>query len=103
MNEPITIVDRGRGPQLSSSRITVLDVFYYLHRGYDYDFIHRAMPSLSQEDFNAVAGKKMGHSCFHMKTRMSHFFHPWAAHLTAEAHRPPPRPDRLTRMVTAFS
>ena len=54
MKTDIQIVDRGRGPQLSTSRLTVLDVFYYLHRGYDFDFIHRAIPSLSREEFDAV-------------------------------------------------
>lgn len=54
MKTDIQIVDRGRGPQLSTSRLTVLDVFYYLYRGYDFDFIHRAMPSLSREEFDAV-------------------------------------------------
>ena len=34
--------------------MTVLDVFYYLHRGYDFEFIHRAMPSLTREQFDAV-------------------------------------------------
>src|SRR5207248_564481 len=37
MKPTIEIVDRGCGPQLSASRITVMDVFYYLHRGYDFD------------------------------------------------------------------
>lgn len=50
----VQIVDRGRGPQLTTSRITVLDVFYYLHRGYDFDFIHRAMPSLTRAQFDAI-------------------------------------------------
>ena len=50
----VEIVDRGRGPQLSTSRITVLDVFYYLHRGYDLEFIQRAMPSLTRAAFDAV-------------------------------------------------
>jgi hypothetical protein len=54
MKSDIEIIDRGRGPQLSTSRITVLDVFYYLHRGYDFDFIHRAMPSLEPEEFDAI-------------------------------------------------
>src|SRR5690349_1224896 len=54
MKTDIQIVDRGRGPQLSTSRLTVLDVFYYLHRGYDFDFIHRAMPKLSREEFDVV-------------------------------------------------
>ena len=31
-----------------------MDVFYYLHRGYDFDFIHAAMPSLTREQFDAV-------------------------------------------------
>jgi len=53
--QTIEIVDRGRGPQLSTSRITVLDVFYYLHRGHDFEFVQRAMPSLSREEFDAVA------------------------------------------------
>jgi len=52
--ETIHIVERGRGPQLSTSRLTVLDVFYYLHRGYDFDFIHQAMPSLSREEFDVA-------------------------------------------------
>jgi uncharacterized protein (DUF433 family) len=50
----IQIIDRGRGPQLSTTRITVLDIFYYLHRGYGYDVIQQAMPSLSLEEFDAV-------------------------------------------------
>ena len=44
----------GRGPQLSTNRITVMDIFYYLHRGRDFDFIHRAMPSVTREEFDAV-------------------------------------------------
>ena len=54
MSQPITIIDRGRGPQLSTSRITVLDVFYYLHRGHDFDFIHAAMPSLTRAEFDTT-------------------------------------------------
>lgn len=49
------IVDLGRGPQIEGHRLTVMDVFYYLHRGYDFDFIHRAMPSLTREEFDVVA------------------------------------------------
>ncbi len=44
----IRIVELGRGPQIDGQRITVMDVFYYLHRGYDFDFIQRAMPSLTR-------------------------------------------------------
>jgi hypothetical protein len=53
--EEIQIVDRGRGPQLSTSRITVLDIFYYVYRGYDFEFIHQVMPSLSHDEFAAGA------------------------------------------------
>src|SRR5205085_7497371 len=59
--QTVEIVDRGRGPQLSTSRITVLDVFYYLHRGYDYDFISRAMPSLTREELEAVNAYAASH------------------------------------------
>ncbi len=48
------IVDIGRGPQIEGHRLTVMDVFYYLHRGYDFDFIHMAMPSLTRAEFDAV-------------------------------------------------
>jgi uncharacterized protein (DUF433 family) len=54
MSAKVQIVDLGRGPQIKGHRLTVMDVYYYLHRGYDFDFIHRAMPSLSREQFDAV-------------------------------------------------
>lgn len=50
----IQIIDRGRGPQLSTTRITVLDVFYYLHRGHNFDVIQQVMPTLSPEEFAVV-------------------------------------------------
>ncbi len=50
----VQIVDIGRGPQIEGHRLTVMDVFYYLHRGHDFDFIHRAMPTLTREQFDAV-------------------------------------------------
>jgi uncharacterized protein (DUF433 family) len=53
--ETIEIVDRGRGPQLSTTRITVMDVFYWLHRGYEFDAIHEEMPFLTREEFDVVA------------------------------------------------
>jgi hypothetical protein len=59
--ETVSIVDHGRGPQLSTSRITVLDVFYYLHRGYDFEFIHRAMPTLTCAEFDAIVAYVSGH------------------------------------------
>lgn len=53
--ETVQIVDRGRGPQLSNSRITVLDVFYYLHRGYGFDVVRHVMPSLTRDEFDLIA------------------------------------------------
>lgn len=52
--QTVRIVDIGRGPQIEGHRLTVMDVFYYLHRGRDFEFIHRAMPSLTREEFYAV-------------------------------------------------
>jgi uncharacterized protein (DUF433 family) len=50
----VRIVDLGRGPLIEGHRLTVMDVFYYLHRGYDFDFIQGAMPSLTREQFDSV-------------------------------------------------
>src|SRR5215469_10937059 len=52
--ETVQIIDCGRGPQLSTTRITVLDVFYYLHRGYDFAAIHRIMPTLTRAEYDVV-------------------------------------------------
>lgn len=52
--ETIQIIDCGRGPQLSTTRITVLDVFYYLHRGYTFDDIRRIMPTLTRAEYDVV-------------------------------------------------
>jgi uncharacterized protein (DUF433 family) len=52
--ETIEIVDRGRGPQLSTTRITVMDVFYWLHRGYGWDHIQKSMPTLTRAEFDVV-------------------------------------------------
>jgi uncharacterized protein (DUF433 family) len=54
MKTAVRIVDYGRGPQIEGHRLTVMDVFYYLHRGRDWDFIHRALPSLRRDEFDAV-------------------------------------------------
>jgi len=48
------IVDYGRGPQIAGHRLTVMDVFNYLHRGCDFDFIHRALPNLTRLEFDTV-------------------------------------------------
>ncbi|HET6880470.1 MAG TPA: hypothetical protein VFI31_09965 [Pirellulales bacterium] len=48
MDREISIVDRGRGPQLSTSRITIQDLFPYFESGYTPEqIIREAMPSLS--------------------------------------------------------
>ena len=57
----VRIVDVGRGPQIEGHRLTVMDIFYYLHRGYDFQFIQQAMPSLSREQFDAVVAYAKEH------------------------------------------
>ena len=41
MTNPIELVDRGRGLQLSTSRITVQDLVPYFQQGYSHDEIAR--------------------------------------------------------------
>jgi hypothetical protein len=54
MNSEITIVDRGRGKQLSTSRITVQDLVPYFQMGCSYDEIREAMPTLSVAEIQVV-------------------------------------------------
>lgn len=54
MNGEITIVDRGRGPQLSTSRITVQDLVPYFQLKYSYAEILEIMPTLSVAEIQAV-------------------------------------------------
>lgn len=54
MHKTIEIVDRGRGPQLSTSRITVQDLVPYFQKNYSYDYVLEAMPSLSVEEIQVV-------------------------------------------------
>jgi len=54
MNPDIQIVDRGRGLQLSTSRITVQDLVPYFRRGCSYDEIIRWIPTLSHEEIAVV-------------------------------------------------
>lgn len=54
MNAEITIIDNGRGPQLSTSRITVQDIFPYFQLNYSYEEIRQIMPSLSFAEIRAV-------------------------------------------------
>src|SRR5579862_934338 len=52
----IHIVDRGRGPQLSSCRITVQDLVPYLQQQFTIEQIQDIMPVLTVEEIQAVAG-----------------------------------------------
>jgi uncharacterized protein (DUF433 family) len=54
MTLPIAIVDHGRGQQLSTCRITVLDLVPYFQRNAAYEEIVRWVPTLSGEEI-AVA------------------------------------------------
>src|SRR5438876_4928826 len=50
----IAIVDRGRGLQLSTCRITVQDLVPYFQEGCPYDEIIRWIPTLSHEEISVV-------------------------------------------------
>lgn len=50
----IEIVDRGRGLQLSTSRITIQDVVPYLQQNCTNEEIHEIMPLLSDEEINVI-------------------------------------------------
>src|SRR5262249_12609743 len=52
--EKIEIVDRGRGLQLSTSRITVQDLVPYFQKGCSCDEILRWMPALSRQEIAVV-------------------------------------------------
>ena len=54
MTNDITIVDSGRGPQLSTSRITVLDLVPYFQAGCADAEIIRWIPTLSHEEIAIV-------------------------------------------------
>src|SRR5262245_23659400 len=54
MQKEITLVDRGRGLQLSTSRITVHDLVPYLQAGCSFDEIIRWIPSLTHEEIAVV-------------------------------------------------
>jgi uncharacterized protein (DUF433 family) len=54
VQKEITLIDRGRGLQLSSSRITVHDPVPYLQAGCSYDEIIRWIPSLTHEEIAVV-------------------------------------------------
>jgi uncharacterized protein (DUF433 family) len=52
--EIIQIVDVGRGPQLSTSRITVQDLVPYFQDGYSHAEIIRWIPTLTAEEIGVV-------------------------------------------------
>ena len=54
MQKEITLVDRGRGLQLSTSRITVHDLVPYFQEGCSHDEIIRWLPSLTPEEIRVV-------------------------------------------------
>src|SRR6202035_5649726 len=53
-NNGIQIIDRGRGPQLSTSRITVQDLVPYFRKGCSYDDIVHWMPTLTHQEAAVV-------------------------------------------------
>src|SRR5947207_3355874 len=55
MENDIQIVDRGRGPQLSTNRITVQDVVPYWQKGFTPQEMMRAMPILTAEEIRTIA------------------------------------------------
>ncbi|HEV8059387.1 MAG TPA: hypothetical protein VGP68_05920 [Gemmataceae bacterium] len=54
MSAEIAIVDRGRGPQLSTSRITVQDLVPYLQDRFTHEQIIEIMPVLTVEEIRVI-------------------------------------------------
>ncbi|MBI3412289.1 MAG: DUF433 domain-containing protein [Planctomycetes bacterium] len=54
MSNRVEIIDRGRGPQLSTSRVTVQDLVPYFQDGSTYEEIIRWIPSLTTEEIAVV-------------------------------------------------
>src|SRR5580693_2561187 len=54
MKSEIDIVDRGRGAQLSTSRVTVQDLVPYFQEGCSYDEIIRWIPTLTSAEITVV-------------------------------------------------
>jgi hypothetical protein len=52
--ETLQIVDRGRGPQLSTCRITAQDLLPYHREGASNDEIRRWIPSLSDDEISLL-------------------------------------------------
>ena len=54
MTKTIEIIDRGRGPQLSTSRITVQDVVPMLQSNYTPEEIMELIPVLKHEEIQVI-------------------------------------------------
>ncbi len=54
MPNEITLIDRGSGLQLPTSRITVHDLVHYFQQGCAYDEIIRWLPSLNDDEIKVV-------------------------------------------------
>lgn len=54
MTREISIVDHGRGPQLSTCRITVQDLVPYLQQEYTHEQIREIMPVLTSQEIAVV-------------------------------------------------
>jgi hypothetical protein len=54
MSSAIQIVNRGRGLQLSTSRVTVQDLVPYFQEGCSYDEIIRWIPTLTHDEIAVV-------------------------------------------------
>jgi uncharacterized protein (DUF433 family) len=52
--DEIQIIDRGRGPQLSTSRVTVQDLVPYFQEGCSYAEIIRWIPTLTRDEIAVV-------------------------------------------------
>ncbi len=61
MQKEITLVDRGRGLQLSTSRITVHDLVPYFQEGCSHDEIIRWIPTLTDDEIAVVESYYLQH------------------------------------------
>ena len=61
MTHDIILVDRGRGLQLSTSRITVLDLVHYFQRGTSPEEIIHSIPTLTREEIAVAEGYYLEH------------------------------------------
>jgi len=61
VNQTIEIVDRGRGPQLATSRITVLDLVHYFQNGTPHEVIRRWLPTLQIDEIAALERYYLDH------------------------------------------